>query len=399
MQSDSPTLFIVINETHYVFAVGLYSENQNFKIIEKITIPNKGTIKNKIVDIKVVEEIIKSNVQEIEKKINCIFKEVTIILGSFDFSCINISGFKKLNGSQVLKENISYILNSLKSAITKSEKEKKILHIFNSKSILDGTAIDNLPIGLFGDFYSHELTFFLISNNDYKNFKKIFNKNNLDIKRILVKNFIEGVQLINQKKKIEKFFKIKIDKNSSSLSFFENSSFRYEQYFNFGTNMILKDILKVCSISHQTIEKILSDKYFMNKKFKDDELLEKEYFIYDNYRKIRKKLIKDIANARIEEMLNIILIKNINLNFFKKINEKVYLHIEDRLIFDNFTESFNFFLPKEYNCELSCDNDNEQDSLVLSAEYLLNHGWKKEAIPVTQTKNSLITRIFNSLFN
>ena len=53
--------------------------------------------------------------------------------------------------------------------------------IFNSKSILDGISIENLPIGLFGDFYSHELTFFLIDNNDLKNIKQVFNKNNFYI--------------------------------------------------------------------------------------------------------------------------------------------------------------------------------------------------------------------------
>ena len=41
-----------------------------------------------------------------------------------------------------------------------NSKNKKILHIFNSKFILDKNQIENLPIGLFGNFYSHELTFF-----------------------------------------------------------------------------------------------------------------------------------------------------------------------------------------------------------------------------------------------
>ena len=44
---------------------------------------------------------------------------------------------------------------------------KNIIHIFNSKSILDGNITDNLPIGLFGDFYNHELTF-LIEENNFK---------------------------------------------------------------------------------------------------------------------------------------------------------------------------------------------------------------------------------------
>ena len=33
---------------------------------------------------------------------------------------------------------------------------------------------ENLPIGLFGDFYSHELSFNLIKENDYENLKEIF---------------------------------------------------------------------------------------------------------------------------------------------------------------------------------------------------------------------------------
>ena len=81
-------------------------------------------------------------------------------MDSLEYFCTNISEFKKLNGSQILKDNISYILNTLKLAVNESEKDKTIMHMFNSKSVLDGLDIENLPIGLFGDFYSHELTFF-----------------------------------------------------------------------------------------------------------------------------------------------------------------------------------------------------------------------------------------------
>ena len=70
--------------------------------------------------------------------------------------------FKKLNGSQLIKENITYIINSLKFSVIEQEKDKTILHIFNSKSVLDGQETENLPIGLFGNFYNHELTFFLM---------------------------------------------------------------------------------------------------------------------------------------------------------------------------------------------------------------------------------------------
>ena len=41
------------------------------------------------------------------------------------------------------------------------------IQINNSKFYLDNKNYDNLPIGLFGDFYSHELSFTLINSNDY----------------------------------------------------------------------------------------------------------------------------------------------------------------------------------------------------------------------------------------
>ena len=400
MQTGIPTLFVEINDLNYIFVVGKYDENQNLKIIEKIITPNEGIAKNKFINIDLAEKLIKKNIQTIEDKINYVFKEVTIIIDTFENSCINISGFKKLNGSQVLKENISYILNSLKLAISESEKKKTILHIFNSKSILDGISIENLPIGLFGDFYSHELTFFLIDNNDMKNIKQVFNKNNLTIKKILIKNFIEGTQIINQNNnKIETFYKIKINKDRSHISFFDKASFRYEEYFNFGTSIIYKDISKVCSIKNETIVKILSDKFLGNKKLENDnEFLEEKYFDKDSYRKIRKKLIIDIVNARIEEITNIILKKNINIESLNKNNAKIFIIIEDQLIFDNFQKNFKFYISQKYNFEPDLINNFQIDSSIVSAAYLSAYGWKKEAVPVTQTKNSLITRIFKSIF-
>ena len=398
MQTDVPILFVEINYVNYIFVAGKYNNSQDLKIIERIITPNEGINKDKLVNIDLAQEIIKKNVQTIEDKLNCVFKEVIIVIDSFDYSCINISGFRKLNGSQVLKENISYILNLLKLTVTENEKEKTILHIFNSKSILDGTRVENLPIGLFGNFYSHELTFFLIGNNDLKNIKQIFNKNNLNVKKVLVKNFIEGTQIINQNNNTETFFQIKIKKDSSNISFFDKASFKYVEYFNFGTSIILKDIAKVCSIDNEVIEKILSDTFYKNKSFKDDELLEEKYFIQGSYRKIRKKLIIDIVNARIEEITGIILNKNINIESFKKENGTINLLIEDKIIFDNFKENFKSYFLQDYDFNLHLINDFEKDSLIISAAHLSIYGWKKEAIPVTQTKNSLIARIFKSLF-
>tara|TARA_B100000965_G_scaffold250466_1_gene210609 strand:+ start:196 stop:1395 length:1200 start_codon:yes stop_codon:yes gene_type:complete len=398
MQTDTPSLFVEINNTNYIFVVGKYNENQKLEILEKLITPSEGVYKNKFTNINEVSDIIKKNVEVIEKKFNFIFKDLILIIDNFNYSCVNISGFKKLDGSQLLKENISYILNSLKLAITENEKQKTILHIFNSKSVLDGTTVENLPIGLFGDFYNHELTFFLIRNNDLKNIKQIFNKINLNVKKIFLKNFSEGVQLINKEKNTETFFKIKLSKDESHISFFENAAFRYSENFNFGTDIIFKDIVKVCSIDKEIIKNFLSDKFSKNKDFDDNEFLEEKYFTKQNYRKIRKKLIVDIASARIDEIANIIFNNNTNIRTFKPENVKIYLIIKDNLIFDNFKDYFKLYFSNKNKYVSHIIDDFDINELIINTANLITHGWKKEAIPVTQIKNSLITKIFKTLF-
>ena len=116
-----------------------------------------------------------------------------------------------------MKEDITYIIKLLKSKIIEIEKDKSILHIFNTKSLLDKKEIKNLPIGLFGNLYSHELSLFLISNNDYKNLKSLINKCNLKLSKIISKCFIEGANLINKNLNLETFFKIEINESFSQV--------------------------------------------------------------------------------------------------------------------------------------------------------------------------------------
>ena len=399
MQFDSPILLVEINNFNYIFVAAEYNENQKLKIVKKIITSSEGISNNKFTDINKAQECIKKNILTLEDKLGHVFKDVIILIDNFDYTCLNLSGFKKLNGSQLIKENITYILNSLKSSVIEHEKDKTILHIFNSKSVLDGQETENLPIGLFGNFYNHELSFFLIQNNDLRNIRSLFNKNNLNVKKILIKRFIEGTQLIKQNSDTETFFLIKINEDVSQINYFENSSFKFKEKFNFGSKIILNDICKVCSLDHKTIKKILSDYYFINNKLvKDDEILDKKYFTNENFRKIRKKLIHDIVYARVEEILDVIYRLNINLKHLKNNCNNIYISIEDSNIKTNFEEIFKTYFFENKNLKVNFIDNFNEELLILSAVNLSIFGWKKEAIPITQTKNSLITRIFKSLF-
>jgi cell division protein FtsA len=397
MQINSPKLFIEINNAEYIFAVGDENDKENFKLIYKSIVPIQGIKSSKIIDFNLVFNTIKKNIYIIEQKLNYTFKETILIINNFNYTFINLTGFKKLNGSQILKENITYILNSLKSCIDRYEDKKTILHIFNSQYLLDKKSIENLPIGLFGDFYSHELSFCLISKNDYKNLISIFNNCNLKIKKILLRNFVEGSLTSNHHSEINTFFQIKINENSSQLFYFENDSLKFEQNFEFGSDLIAKDISKITSLKIDIVKKILSNNK-LHREISDDLLLEKEFFGDENFRKIKKKLFYQIAEARIQELSEIMISKNVNLLNFNKTNKIIFLRIEDKLHHSCFCDVYSFFFSHNNNFKVKYTDSVATEDLIKNANQIVHFGWKKEAVPVIQSKRSLISRFFDTIF-
>ena len=398
MKIYSPKLFIKFDLEEISIIVYDTDELDNFKILEKLIFPIIGFDNKKINDLEKIYEEIKKKILIIENKINYFFKDLIIILNNFNISFLNLSGFKKLNGTQVTKENITYIINSLKSNVDEFENNKKILHIFNSKYSLDKKKIDNIPIGLFGDLYSHELSFNLMNNNDYKNLKSIFDKCNLKIKKILLDSFVKGSLISEKNQDIETFFYVQMNKNYSKIFYVENDSVKFEQDFKFGTEIIINDIVKITKLKPEIIKKILEN-YITDKKFLDSSYIEKEYFEDQQYRKIKKELIFNIAEARIKELSEILFIKNINFAgsincvkviFLEFINSQEYNFFKD-LYSDQFSNRLKL-ITKFIECP-------KIDEEVVQAIKIDQFGWKKEAIPVTVNKKSYIGRILQKIFS
>lgn len=396
MHANSPRLFIEINKSDYIFSVCDNFKEQNSKLIIKYKAPIKGISSSQITDPNLVSAVLKENIYIIEKKIGHTFKEVILIIDNFDNFLINCSGFKKLNSSQLQKDNIIHILNSLKSSIDQNENDKKLIHIFNTKFLLDKKDLKNLPIGLFGDFYAHELSFFLIKLNDFKNIINIFKRCNIKIHKILSKSFLEGTVIINDNLDLETFFKIKINKNNSQIFFFEKSSLKQLQNFHFGSDLIIKDISKITSIEIEDVKNILNNLKLSNEN-SEKQFLEREFFKNKNFRKIKKKLIIDIAKARINEIAQIILFKNINFKNILKNKIKIFLDIS--CIDDLFSlkEIFEHEFSNGQSLELEFFKNSSYETFITNTNRIVQFGWVKEAVPVIQEKKSIISRLFNLL--
>ena len=195
------------------------------------------------------------------------------------------------------------------------------------------------------------------------------------------------------------FFCIDLGKEKSSLTLFYNGSFCFLENFNFGTNIIKKDVSKLCSIELDIIDKIISEINF-EKEF-SEELIDKKYFNDKPYRKISISYIKEIMLARLNELLDIIFIKNINIKNLKINIENCFIYIEDQNINVNLRQNlFDYLIEKEKMKKFLIKEMTQNDEYLKCnlAAKLINDGWQNEVLPLIQPKKSLISRVFISLF-
>ena len=108
--------------------------------------------------------------------------------------------------------------------------------------------------------------------------------------------------------------------------------------------------------------------------------------------------MRDIATARIKEISEIIVFKNVNIEQFLNNNFKIFLQINEACNLKSFEKIYkNIFSSKKH--ELNFIKNFDKNEIYESAFNIVQYGWKKEALPLVHEKKSLITRFFNKLFN
>ena len=109
-------------------------------------------------------------------------------------------------------------------------------------------------------------------------------------------------------------------------------------------------------------------------------------------------MIYDIALARIKEISEIILFKNINFLHYTTYSKNVFLDVENELQRKSFKEIYKTSFSNENSCNLNFLKNLPASSMIGTANKLVHFGWKKEAIPIFKSKKSLIARFFDTIF-
>ena len=108
--------------------------------------------------------------------------------------------------------------------------------------------------------------------------------------------------------------------------------------------------------------------------------------------------IYNIAEARIKEIIELMLSKNINFSHFNKDFNDVFFEINPKTQLKTLEETFKSIFSMYKNYNLIIIDCLTSETLINTANKLVHFGWKNEAIPISQITQSKIARFFDAIF-
>ncbi len=390
-------LIAEIADDNIRYIVVKFDENSDHKILSKKIFKNNGIKKGKILDFDLTAKKINEDIKNLEKESDNVFKNISLVINETEISCTNLSGFKILNGSKVEKRDLEYILNEAQISISQNQENNSILHIINSNFILDKIKKNKIPLNLYGDHLSLNMTFISLPKNNLKNINALFNNSDLKIDRIISKPIACGINVLSKNKKNKDFLLINFDKEFSGISLFEDSALVFTKIFPFGTNSIIQDISKLCSINENEIRLLIKEIDFTST-IGEKRYIDESFFIESKFKKLTIQHVKEIIKARVIEMLDYLFNKNINLKHVRDKIINVDIFFEDKEVLKYLGKLFYENLRvNEIKTQIELIHLDDFYALSGAAE-LIYKGWDKEAIPLIKVKKSIISRFFERFF-
>jgi cell division protein FtsA len=370
----------------------------SYEIVKSEGIHN-GTITNFSKALKTI----RSCISYAEKKSGVLIKKSNVVLEQPEFLCTKFSKHRKINGVQIDKDDIEFLLQEAKKEANINDDRQSIIHIFNHSYIVDGKTFIEEPIDIYANSLRHEMTFVTMPKNNIKNINQVFIECEIEIERYISSTFALAVKLLNNNDLNLGSALIDIGFEKISLGIFKNLALVHSITLPVGVNHITKDISKVCSLTLEESE-IIKDKIdfsfnSFNELFSDNGYLKDIYFITSNFRKISKSLIVNVVKARLDEIFEIIKKEIFTTESNLTFKTSIFITGGGSNLINLDSYSSKFFGKNIKKVYKASNNQFEKNfTACLGALKIITEGWETEAIPEPVNKNTLKIGFFSRMF-
>ena len=275
---------------------------------------------NEVLENDNLDKALKKLVRDAEKQLSTHLADVNILYDSPEFNFIDFSIKKSFDQPTLISKYYKTLVEEANFIISENNFRDQVIHIdINNIIVDDNIKLENLIDDIKIKSLILEIKFICLKKSTINNLSNKFKKNNLNILSIYCSSYVKSFfykKNINTK---NNFIFLDIGYERTSALFFNNNKFQFLNSVPIGGNNITKDISKVLKldISYSEDLKTKFDKNENEISFNKISINDTNLFSEISEKNISIDLLKQVIQARVDEIINISIIQN---NYFKNIN-------------------------------------------------------------------------------
>ena len=275
---------------------------------------------NEVLENDNLDKALKKLVRDAEKQLSTHLADVNILYDSSEFNFIDFSIKKSFDQPTLISKHYKSLVEEANFIISENNFRDQVIHIdINNIIVDDNRKLENLFDDIKIKSLILEIKFICLKKSTINNLSNKFKKNNLNILCIYCSSYVKSFfykKSIDTRKNI---IFLDIGYERTSALFFNNNKFQFLNSVPIGGNNITKDISKVLKldISYSEDLKTKFDKNENEISFNKISTNDINLFSEISEKNISIDLLKQVIQARVDEIINISIIQN---NYFKNIN-------------------------------------------------------------------------------
>jgi len=296
---------IDIGSSKICAAAGKLDKSGKLKIVGESSVKCTGVKKGLIVDIDDTSECIKKCVTQLEGLIGENIEEAYISFPGVISELIGSKGIIAVSSvDREIKENdIKRVIKAAKDVTVESEKE--IVGIIPNQYVIDGHDEIKDPLGMSGLRLELDAQLVVAQSTEVSNMLKSFNQAGIKINGIVFEPMAESEVALKSEEFEMGTALIDIGSDTSNISIFKDGNIVYNDHIPLGGDAITNDIAQCLKVPYSQAEFLKIEYGITGHDAKNNTLIQiKSEF--DNAIKVDLNILKQIIEARIEEILLLI---------------------------------------------------------------------------------------------
>ena len=287
--------------------LGVY--DQSSKIIYSSNIKITEVLESKNLD-----ESLNNLIRDAEKKLSTHIVDVNVLYDTSKFNFIDISIKKYFDQPALISKYYKSLVEEAKFIISENNFKDQVVHIVINNMIVDEnrkleTIIEDIKI----KSLILDLKFICLKKSLINNLSNKFKQNNLNILNIYCSSYVKSIFYKKNIATKNKFIFLDIGYQRTSALFFNNNKFQFFNSVPIGGNNITNDISKVLKLDVNYSEDL---KIKFNKEETETYFKKTNPYIEIFENNISIDLLKQIIEARVEEIMEIVVFKS---NYIKNL--------------------------------------------------------------------------------